>query len=119
MEGGDFLLYEKLVIRNRKGTYVLALEEILYMEKNLRKICVYTQTNQVEFYGRFPDILDCLDDRFLYCHRSYVINMDRVVVMTNKRIFVTNNACIFFGRDTYCRAKKIFDAYLDKKIGRK
>ena len=106
---------KKLIIKSKRGSYALPVEDIVFMEKRLRKILVHTMTQSIEFYGRFSEIIPLLDNRFLHCHRSYVINMDKIVVMSYNQIFVTTNKGIYFGRDTYGRAKKIFDRYLEEK----
>ena len=106
-----------IVVKKKKGIYVFPLESIVYMEKNLRKICLYEGNGQaIEFYGRFEDVLPLLDGRFMFCHRSYIINMDEIVVMSCNRIFVRTNRCIYMGRDTYCKAKKIFSKYMRDKL---
>lgn len=108
---------KKLIINKKQGVYALSLDEIVYMEKELRKIRVYLNDGTIEFYGRFPDIMPYLDRRFMCCHRSYVINMDKIVIMSCNTIFMENNERIYMGRDTYGRARKIFVEYLAKKSG--
>ncbi len=107
---------KNIVVKKKQGIYVLPLESIVYMEKNLRKICLYMDNEQnIEFYGRFEEILPLLDSRFMFCHRSYIINMDAIVVMSQNKIFVRTNRCIYMGRDTFSKAKKIFGEYMRKK----
>ncbi len=106
---------KKLIISKKQGTYVLPLDDIMYMEKDLRKIRVYAGDGTIEFYGKFTDIIPFLDARFMFCHRSYVINMDKIVVMSYNRIFLENNDNIYLGRNTYAKARKIFKEYLAKK----
>lgn len=106
---------KKLVINKKQATYALPLDDIMYMEKDLRKIRVYSNDETIEFYGKFPDIIPFLDTRFMFCHRSYVINMDKIVIMSYNRIFLENNEHIYLGRNTYGKARKIFREYLAKK----
>lgn len=114
---------KKFVIRKRQGVYALQLNDILYMEKKLRKIKVYVDItccpgeSTIEFYGKFPEVMMQLDNRFMYCHRSYVINMDKIIIMSDNRIYMTNNQDVYMGRNTFFRAKKIFNSYLKKKFG--
>ena len=104
----------ELIICKKQGIHVLHLEDILYMEKNLRKIRVSAGDSSIEFYGKFPDIEDYLDERFMCCHRSYIINLDKIVIMRYNTIFFENNERICLGRDAYGRAKKIFSSYLEE-----
>jgi len=111
---------KNIIVKKKQGIYVLPLESIIYMEKNLRKICLHTESDQIiEFYGRFEDVLPLLDSRFMFCHRSYIINMDAIVIMTCNQIFVRTNRCIYMGRDTFAKAKKIFSEYKKNKFIKK
>ena len=113
----------KFIISKRQETYILRLNDILYMEKNLRKIKVYIdgefypEQSCIEFYGKFPDVMSHLDRRFMHCHRSYVINMDKIVVMSHNTIFMEKNLKVYMGRNTYSKAKEILGRYLAKKFG--
>ena len=91
---------------------------MVYMEKNLRKIGIHTMCKDrgyMEFYGKFNEIMPYLDGRFMCCHRSYIINMDNIIWMSDCDIFVSTNETIHMGRDSYNRARKIFTDYLNKK----
>ena len=107
---------EKLVFKTKRGIYALPVDEIVFMEKDRRKIRVHTDRDTMEFYGSFREFAEGLDRRFIYCHRSYIINMDKIVVMADSYIFMTGNVSVFFGRDTYNRARRIFYEYLSDKF---
>ncbi len=105
----------KLVINKKQGIYIMSLDDIVYMEKALRKIVVYSMDASIEFYGKFADIAQYLDRRFMSCHRSYMINMDKIVVMAGNKIFFENNEHISLGNDTYGRARRLLTEYLAEK----
>lgn len=108
----------KIVVKKKKGVFVFSADEVVYMEKKLRKICIHTMCKDreyMEFYGKFNEIMPYLDGRFMCCHRSYIINMDNIIWMSGCDIFVATNETIHMGRDAYNRARKIFTDYLNKK----
>lgn len=115
----------KFVIKKKQGIFSLPTDDIVYMEKNLRKICLhvrkpeYKGEYEIEFYGKFADVMLQLDDRFMYCHRSYVINMDEIVWMSGNEIFILPDIAIPMGRDTYGKARKTYINYLDRKYPEK
>lgn len=55
------------------------------------KITLYTDTRQLEFYGNMKDTIKMLDDRFVRCHNSYIINKDYIqeIDKKNRLIFMT------------------------------
>ena len=108
----------KIVVKKKKGVFVFSADEVVYMEKKLRKIGIHTMCKDreyMEFYGKFNEIMPYLDGRFMCCHRSYIINMDNIIWMSGCDIFVATNETIHMGRDAYNRARKIFTDYLNKK----
>lgn len=110
------MILKKLMIKTRQGLYAMPIEDILYMEKDLRKIKLYTTYTTVEFYGKFSELVPFLDERFMFCHRSYIINMDKIIFMGGNQIFVkTTGGGICFGHCTFGKAKRIFARYLAEK----
>lgn len=115
----------KFVIKKKQGIFSLPTDDIVYMEKNLRKICLHVRKPEykggyeIEFYGRFADVMPQLDDRFMHCHRSYVINMDEIVWMSGNEIFILPDITIPMGRDTYGKARKTYLNYLGRKYPEK
>ena len=109
---------EKIVVKNNQDTYLVPAQKVIYMEKALRKIVIHLagmSEKELVVYGSFRDLIPDLDERFLCCHRSYIINMDEIVVMSHNQIFLTSNEGIYFGKDTYRKALKIFETYVEKK----
>ncbi len=109
---------KKFAVKTKNRIYIIELGNVVFFEKELRKIIVHTKTGNIEFYGRFSELISHLDERFLCCHRSYIINMDEIIVMEDGNIYVSSNECIFFGRETYRKARKEFLRYLSKKFGK-
>lgn len=107
---------EKLIVRKRGKIYAVPLEKIILMEKNLRKIKLYTPLGKFEFYGRFKDVAPFLDDRFMCCHRSYIMNMDEIIAINYSGIYFSNGKRVFFGRDKCRKALGIFGEYVSKKF---
>lgn len=105
----------KLVVKKKEGIFTVDEDDIIYMEKELRKIHLHTTKCDLDFYGKLSQMVSELDERFMYCHRSYVINMDEIVWMSNCEICVSPNTVIHMGRDAYGRARRIFTGYLSHK----
>ena len=102
----------ELIIKKRQAVFVFRVEDIVYMEKNLRKIrlhakmCGCEKYEQIEFYGRFSEIISQLDDRFMYWMRG-------------REIFILPDIRIYMGKDAYGRARRVFEQYLNKKYPEK
>lgn len=63
----------------KSGTfYKIPCSEILYFMSINKKICIITETETHEFYGKLKAIADRLPGQFLAIHQSYIINRDGV-----------------------------------------
>ena len=96
----------------------LFYEKEHHSEKDLRRIVIHLsgmESSELVVYGSFHDLIPNLDERFLYCHRSYIINMDEIIIMSHNQILLSSNEGIYFGKDTYRKAQKTFEEYMQRK----
>lgn len=58
----------------------MPFKDILYFATSTtpHKVCLWTQTERLEFYGKLSEIQEVAPELFL-CHRSYLINLKNVV----------------------------------------
>ena len=84
--GGEMFVYHK------KGqTARCKMEDILYFESQLKKTIVVTRQKTDEFYASLKDIYEELKDkRFFYCHKSILVNYDRVAEFHYDKLVLDN-----------------------------
>ena len=111
----SFAMEKKLTIKKRGSTYMLAMDQIIYLENSGRLVIAHTGFGEIGFYGSLARVMDELDDRFVMCHRSYAINMECVTLMKEKQICFNDGSIIYMGRDTYKKTKKLILNYLNAK----
>ena len=102
---------KNIIVKKNSVTYQIPPQNVVYMEKDLRRIVIHLSgmaSSELVVYGSFHDLIPNLDERFLYCHRSYIINMDEIIIMSS-------NEGIYFGKDTYRKAQKTFEEYMQRK----
>lgn len=86
-QNGEMFVYHK------KGQTVRCkLEDILYFESNLKKTVIVTRQKTDEFYSSLKDVYEELKDkRFFYCHKSILVNYDRVAEFYYDKLVLDNN----------------------------
>ena len=107
-----------LNVKIRGSVYSVPQEEIVYLENELRKICLHMRGREVLFYGTFEEILKELDERFLLCSRSYIVNMDHVRAMChdeNYEVVMDSGEHLIFSKNNYLKATAVFEEYLLQK----
>lgn len=106
---------QALVIEQPNRIWDLPLEEILLFEKQLRKIKVITQNEEIDIYGRFSDFQPQLDGRFIQCHASYLVNMDHVESFSREEFILPNGRKIPISRRRGPTVRNAFLAHLHKR----
>lgn len=102
-------------IETKKLTGRIDLDEIFYVEKDLRKTILVTEKEKITLYCAMEFIKAYTDDRFLDCHRSYLFNMDKIKQMTEQTVILENGDSIPLGRDCFRAGRKVYRNYLYKK----
>ena len=71
-------------------------DEILYIEKQRNKAIVYTNIKNYTMFGSLNEILDKLPNYFKKCHRSYIINENKIMTIDKK------NSIAYLSKDITC-----------------
>lgn len=79
-----------LNIQNKQKNFSVPFDEICYIEsiKSSHKLNLYYDNGIITFYGLLKDVHEQLDDRFLRCHKSIIINKDKIISVDKKQHLV-------------------------------
>ena len=105
-----------LNVKSGRHRYAIPFSEIVYMEKDRRKVIVHTTGEEKSFYGKYDDILPLLDGRFINPHRSFILNMDYISGMDKYTVRMHTGCSVRFCRECLERTKKCYDNYIAKKL---
>ncbi len=85
---------------NKKNSF-LKNEDIFFIQKNGKKAIFKTKNHDYEITSSFSDILDTLPNNFVRCHKSYIVNLDKIssIQANNTIIFKDSTAdqCCYIG----------------------
>ena len=68
--------------------------EILFFETsgNIHKVILHAKDHQIEFPGTMKELISTLDDNFVRCHRSFIVNKNNIKEAdVKKRIIYFDN----------------------------
>ena len=75
--------------------FCINFDEIYYFEtsENIHKVILHAQNQILEFQAKLKEIEPELDKRFCRCHRSFIINTDKIsdINLKERPITLTNN----------------------------
>jgi two-component system response regulator AgrA len=91
----EFDLDKKIFMHINKSLSIRT-DDILYIEKQGNKAMIYTANKTYEIIGSLNYILDLLPRNFKKCHRSYVVNENKIISIDKKNNFLSlenNKTC--------------------------
>ncbi len=91
---------QKFILKTQSMIMKIDYNDILYFEKNFRKIKIYTVKGNYDFYSSFKTLLTELDQKiFIRCHQGFVVNKNKIRNYNNEQILInTNGTRISVGR---------------------
>ena len=99
-------------LRINRSVYSVPLKDIIYMENDLRKIHLHLAGREYVFYGTFRQVLEQLDERFLHCSRSFIVNRDHIRALRPGlpyEIVMDDGSSIPLCRNTFSRVRAEFE----------
>ena len=101
LEGTILRLFDDLTSKPRnflkldtKNT-VINLDSVQYIQKDGMKLIFYTNSREYKIYSSFKKISASLPENFVRCHKSYIININKVsnIQSNTNTVFFENNKC--------------------------
>lgn len=90
-------------------------KDIIYIEKEQRKIRIYTRNRTYDSYQSLAEIGRQLDEEMVRCHGSYVINLKYVIRIGNNSLIMENEKEIPIGKTYLNQVKKEYLQYMEDR----
>ena len=104
LEGTILRLFEDLSSKPKKflkldnKNTVINLDSVQYIQKDGMKLTFYTNNREYQVYSSFNKISNLLPNNFIRCHKSYIINIDKITnIQTNANIVLFEHGKCFIG----------------------
>ena len=81
-----------------KKKIMINMSEILYIERNSRKIRIVTKNENYECYDTLKSMQERLPKNFVRCHTGYIVNMNYVVSIHSNYLIMKDESRISIGR---------------------
>lgn len=103
-----------LIVNNKSGIYRIRTSSIYYLESDRRKVNVYYENTVISYYSKLDDLEKDLDPSFLRCHKSYLVNMDKIKEFYIDEVHMNNEVLIPISQKKYSKAKMEYLGYISK-----
>lgn len=77
------------LLHARGGERLIVPRRVSYVESDRRIVCVHEPGEVIEAYGKLSDVRRLLPDRFVQCHKSFLVNMGFVDKVDKESILLT------------------------------
>ena len=101
------------VTANRRNV-IVKFDEIFFFERVMRTYEIHTNGAKLVTYSKTDELQKRLDFRFLICHKSYIINMDKVKSFDSKCFIMQNGTQIPISQSKRKEAQAAFWSYIGK-----
>ena len=98
----------------RKEASRVNIRDIFYIETDLRIVNIYTVNRIYRFYGKLDEIVKYLNSDFYRCHKSCVINLEKVVCMENGVFYFQGEITLRVGQNNYQHARNRYIRFLEQ-----
>lgn len=80
-------------VGSSRSTSYIDAGSILYIVSERRQMHIFTEGGEEWCYCRVEDMMKLLPENFCRCHRSYIINLDKILRINNWSHVVMKNGC--------------------------
>lgn len=96
-----------LTIQSGRQKQKIRFSTIRCMESFGRKMFLYTDNGSFETYMTVEDVLGKLPSQFVQCHRSYIVNVDRIEKYSADGMLLTSGEMVPISRSYQKKIKEI------------
>lgn len=107
-------LEKPFVVKTRSSSRIVFPGRVSFAESNLRKIRIHVGGDAIEAYGKLSRLMHALPDRFVQCHKSFVVNMGFVEKLSKEHLVLVTGELIPVSQ----KRRKITREAFEKYVGR-
>lgn len=105
---------EILTVSWNKVHYEIKEDKIIYIERQKKVSFIYTKENCIKTSNPINKLLPLLNQNFIRCHESYLVNMNYISTINKSNIILITNHTIPLSRKYVNDVKRLYSLFLSK-----
>lgn len=97
-------------------TVFIMQKDILYVERQERKIIIYTQKRNYVSYMSLSVFLKYVDDDIMRCHGGYIVNLSHIIYLGSEYITLDNGVEIPIGKTYRDKLRQKYLIYWSSRV---
>lgn len=107
----------KILLKCEDNVFVVSQEEIVYCEAFGKKTQInFSDGKQLTYSEGISKLIEILDKNFIFCHRSYIVNLKYINSISKNSISLDNSREIPISRRLYKEVNEKFIEFYEKKF---
>ena len=107
---------QKLVIKYNNAVHAIPYHTIRYIESQGHQLLIHSLQNTVICYERLELLKKRLPKQFLHCHKSYLVNLDYVRHIENRRINLRDGEELPVSKARYAETRLMYFRYIGEQL---
>lgn len=108
---------EVILLKKNKVVNIVNINSISYIERSGRKIIIYqTDGQSMEFYYSIDEVKEMLNDDFVRCHNSFLVNLNSVERHSSSEFILKTGKLVPISRRFAKETKNRLTDYLRKRM---
>lgn len=103
---------QQLFLKTRERSFVVNVEDILFLENALRKVVIHTDAQTILVYGTMSEFEKKLGAGFYRSHRGYLVNLARIAEYDAETIYMDNGETAYLTKKNYPDFVKCYMRFL-------
>lgn len=92
--------------------FSIATNKILYIESDKRKVNIVLTDRVITIYSSISKLINQLPNNFVYCHKSFLVNLEWIESMKKDKFVLCNNIEIPISQNKRNNSRQIFFNYI-------
>lgn len=109
----DFEEHSRKIVLCEKSGAAVSEKEIIYAESEKHTVEVYTDKGVISIRSKLSELEDKLSDRFIMCHKSYMVNIERIASLRREEVTMDNGAVVPVSRSRQQDFKERYYDYVN------
>lgn len=107
---------KSITVKTENQIKNILYKDIKFMESFSRKIQIHTTHGDISCYAKLDEVETGInDERFLRCHKSFLVNMDYISSVEDYSFILTDNTEVPIKQRTFASIKKNYYTYIVDK----
>lgn len=100
-----------------RGQQISVLTEtVLYLESRNHTVVIHTNDGDYTVYEKLPELLEKLPPVFARCHKSYLVNMNRIRRLNGSEIWLSEELMVPISKRYLAQTRESFFRHIGQKL---